>query len=226
MLRDTTTVRPELDSEHVLATSKLGVELAPTLDRDTWLTLIGRVAQATRNAAAESDTLAAWLGDLLIYDEGRYRGQISEIARAAGMHPTTVRNAKLVCSRIPLSRRRDTLSWSHHCEVGKAFRDLDAICKWLEIAETEKLTRTQLRQRIRAARRISSAPAHAAEHAAPFALLRELRAVDRLLRRGSPAWQTWSPQACRRALEEVAALDGFLAELRTRAAKNGPARVT
>lgn len=218
MLPDLEGIRAGLPNEHVVSSGKLGLELAPSIDRATWARLVGHLAKATRGITENSDTLTAWIGDVLAYGGGKYRGQIAEYAHAAGLHPTTLRNAKLVCSRIPLSRRRDTLSWSHHCEIAKAFAEVGEIDRWLQLAEAERLSRAELRQRIRAARKSTAASVCSDDEVAPFALLRELRALDRLLRHKQAAWQSWSPAVCQRALSEITALERFVAQLRTRAA--------
>ena len=46
-------------------------------------------------------------------------GQLRVLAREIGFDEGTLRNRKWVAARIPLSRRRDTLSWSHHEAVAK-----------------------------------------------------------------------------------------------------------
>ena len=103
--------------------TRLGLALAPKIETDQWRRLAAHVAGLTRHATGARQTLTAWLGDVLVYGADRGRGLITECAHAAGLDPGTLRNAKMVCSRIPMSRRHDALSWSHHCEVGLAFRD-------------------------------------------------------------------------------------------------------
>ena len=61
-------------------------------------------------------------------------GQLRVLAREIGFDEGTLRNRKWVAARIPLSRRRDTLSWSHHEAVAKLDDgDADAL---LAAAET------------------------------------------------------------------------------------------
>jgi hypothetical protein len=146
-----------------------------------------------------------------------------ELAYAAGLHPTTLRNAKLVCSRIPVSCRRDELSWSHHCEIGKTFTAANDITHWLQVAVEEKLTRTELRQRIRMQR---ASPALAAPDGSPldtehFSLLRELRAIDRHLQKSRPLWEQWSGQSCRLAQAELESLAAFVQAIQDKAGASG-----
>jgi hypothetical protein len=209
----------DLPREHIEAASRLGLALKPGLNLENWSRLVAGVTQLTGRASRGRDTLTAWLGDLLAFGGGKYRGQITEYAKAAGLDPGTLRSAKLVCSRIPLLCRHNTLSWSHHCEVGKAFKAPDEIKAWLDTAAREGLSVRELRKRIR--RHLAGptkpdggpAPAGAA---APFALLRELRAVGRFVKNHPEVWREWSPETCELALSEMQPVVDFLSEIRAK----------
>lgn len=207
-----------LPQEHIEKASQLGLSLKPGLSLEAWSRLVASVVQMTGRASLRRDTLTAWLGDLLAFGGGKYRGQITEYAKAAGLDPGTLRSAKLVCSRIPLLCRHNTLSWSHHCEVGKAFKSPAEIKTWLETAARESLSVRELRKRIRlhlaGPNKPSGGPAPT--EAAPFALLRELRAVGRFVKNHPEAWQEWSPATCELALLEMQPLIDFLSEIRAR----------
>lgn len=208
-----------LPREHIEEASRLGLALKPGLDLANWSNLVAQLVQMTGRASRNRDTLTAWLGDLLAFGGGRYRGQISEYAKAAGLDPGTLRAAKLVCSRIPLLSRHNTLSWSHHCEVGKAFKAPAEIESWLNLAEREGLSVRELRKRIRQHLAGPTAPdggAASASGAAPFALLRELRAVGRFVQNHSEVWQEWSPATCELALSEMRPILDFLEEMQAR----------
>jgi hypothetical protein len=201
--------------------AKLGLVLPADLPRETWSQLAGRLAQASGAGANRIETLTAWLGDLLAHGERNHRGHISELATVAGLSPATLRNAKLVCSRIPVSCRRDSLPWAHHCEVGKAFESLEEIGRWLDIAATEKLSKAQLRKRIREYKKglrggVSREPGI---DVGTFALLRDLRVTDRLVSTQHDIWQRWSPETCRAALQEIEQLAEFVGKLTQRAEK-------
>lgn len=210
-----------LPQEHVETASRLGLFLKPDLNLENWSRLVAAVVQMTGQASSRRNTLTAWLGDLLAFGGGKYRGQITEYAKAADLDPGTLRVAKLVCSRIPLLCRHNTLSWSHHCEVGKAFKVPAEIESWLKLAEREGLSVRELRKRIRQhlAGPIGpdSGPASAGV-AAPFALLRELRAVGRFVQNHSEVWQEWSPATCELALSEMQPIADFLEEMKARGA--------
>jgi TPR repeat protein len=138
-----------LPKDGVQSATRLGLCLSPNLGAEVWSRLVAGVAQAAGRSSSSRGTLTVWLGDLLAYGEGRYKGQIKEYARAAGLEPGTLRMAKLVCSRIPVFSRLNTVSWAHHCEIGTAFRDPVDIKLWLERAAKEGYSKTELRKRIR-----------------------------------------------------------------------------
>jgi hypothetical protein len=210
-----------LPREHVTEAARFGLALNPGLDLESWSKLVAHIVQIAGRNGRNRDTLTAWLGDLLAFGGGKYRGQITEYAKAAGLDPGTLRAAKLVCSRIPLLCRHNVLSWSHHCEVGKAFKTPDEIKSWLDIAAREGLSVRELRKRIRQyvadPTPPDSGPA-AAGGVAPFALLRELRAVGRFVRNHSEVWQEWSPATCELALSEMQPIVDFIEEIKARKA--------
>ena len=180
-----------------------GRVFTPGLETDAWRGLVAHVARLVRTSAGARQTSTAWLGDVLAYGETGGRGLITECAAATGINPGTLRNAKMVCLRIPVSCRRDTLSWTHHCEVGIAFANPQEIERWLAVAEAEGLSAMALRRRIRS----HVASLHEQRGASPdesaiteFQLMRELRAGDRFLDRHRAAWRQWSPTAAQFAL--------------------------
>ena len=208
-----------LPQTHVQEASRLGLALKPGMDIKTWSQFVAGLAQVAGRISRDRDTVTAWLGDLLAYGGGKYRGQITEYAMAAGLDPGTLRIAKLVCSRIPVLSRLNTLSWTHHCEVGKAFKAPDEIKFWLSLAEREGLSVRELRKRIRQHRAGPSSPDSgpaAASNVVPFALFRELRAVCRFVENHAEVWQEWSPETCELALSELQSIVGFIEEMKTR----------
>ena len=205
--------------------TRLGLALAPRLENEQWRQLVAHVAGLARTATGARQTLTAWLGDALAYGGDRGRGLITECAEAAGLDAGTLRNAKMVCTRIPVSWRHDALSWTHHCEVGLAFSDRAEIERWLVVAETERLSTSALRRRVRlhVACRGGVAPKRATDSSvAAFRLMRELRAVGRSLARERHSWRRWSPGAARLALEELRSITGFVDDVRARALAASP----
>lgn len=210
----------ELPRIGIAQAGRLGLDLVPQIDQEAWRHLVAHIARLTRTTTGARQTLTAWLGDALAYAEISYRGRIVTCATEAGLEPGTLRNAKLVCSRIPVSCRHDALSWTHHCEVGLAFADPAEIERWLDLAESEKLSTAELRRRIRThlSGRDRRSPGPVAEGSVEiFELLRELRAISRFLEHRRSTWQKWPPGAARLALQELRPLADFVDGVRTRA---------
>lgn len=210
----------ELPGAAVAHAGRLGLALAPQLDQETWGQLVADLARLARTTTGARQTLTAWLGDALAYGENSYRGRIVTCAGEAGLEPGTLRNAKMVCTRIPLSCRHDALSWTHHCEVGLAFANPNEIEWWLAQAEAEKLSTAALRKRIRVhiARRLrTTAAAGALRSVETFQMMRELRAACRVVVQHRNLSRSWSPGTARAALEEVQPLTDFIDAVRARA---------
>jgi hypothetical protein len=203
--------------------TRLGLRLKPGLEREAWRGLVTRVARLVRTSTGARQTLIAWLA----YGEAGGRGLITECAAATGINAGTLRNAKMVCLRIPVSCRRDTLSWTHHCEVGIAFADPQEIERWLAVAESEGLSAMALRRRIRAhAASLREQRGASLDEASitAFQLMRELRAGDRMLDRHRAAWRQWSPEAAKMALQELRAVTDFVDTMRARALEPATSR--
>src|SRR6266704_3105375 len=58
-----------------------------------------------------------WIGDWLNYGEKQWGHTYEQAEEATGFDNQTLRNDKWVASRVPLSLRRDNLSYHHHKEV-------------------------------------------------------------------------------------------------------------
>ena len=216
-----------LPPDRIVGATRLGLTLAPRLDPAAWRTLVAQVAGLARSATGARQTLTAWLGDALAYGEGG-RGLITECAAATGLDAGTLRNAKMVCLRIPVSCRHDALSWTHHCEVGLAFAEPHEIARWMQVAEVEKLSTAELRRRVRAhiARKCASAvasPKGVKPSVAAFQLIRDLRAMSRRLGQQRELWRRWSPDTSQFALAELVPLTEFVDAVRARAFTPGPA---
>lgn len=217
---------PELESllrdvpgAHVQQASPLGLILSPNLDAGSWSALVATVVQLSGRVSRHRETATAWLGDLLAFGHGKYRGQITAYAEAAGLDPGTLRVAKLVCSRIPVLSRHNALSWSHHCEVGRACKEPRDIQHWLNLAATERLSVRGLRKRIR--QHLAQAqPAEVDDFTdgpnLRFKLLRGLHEMGRLVQKHPDTWAEWSVETCEHALVEMQPIIAFIEAVRTR----------
>jgi hypothetical protein len=138
------------------------------LPYEEWLRVGGRLGVAGRSAGW-------WLGDWLRYGTARYGTKYTAALRVTGYDRQTLMNMVYVATRFDASRRRESLSWSHHAELaGLEAAEQD---QWLERACADRLTVRELRLEIHCARRQiaaaqeaghagESASADAARHAA------------------------------------------------------------
>jgi hypothetical protein len=211
-----------LPARAVTGASHLGLAVASDLDGQGWHELIGRLAQLAQTSHGSRQTLTAWLGDVLAHERAPQRGQITQCASIAGLDPGTLRNAKLVCRRIPMSRRHDALTWSHHCEIALAFSVPEEIEKWLDLAEKEGLPTAELRQRIRHHLAESRSDAHSGVSTIPFRLMRDLRTAARTAEQLRGVWRRWSASTAELALTEIQGLTVFIDAIRKRTASHLP----
>ena len=92
--------------------------------------------------------VAWWIGDWLRYGNHAYGERYIRAARVTGYDAQTLMNMVYVASHFPPTRRRGSLSWSHHAEL--AALEPDEQDTWLNRAETERLSVRCLRQELRA----------------------------------------------------------------------------
>lgn len=84
-----------------------------------------------------------WLGDWVRYGNARYGERYETAARVTGYEVQSLMNMAYVASRYEISRRRETLSWSHHAEVAALAPDGQDV--WLDRAQREGLSVQALR---------------------------------------------------------------------------------
>lgn len=88
-----------------------------------------------------------WIGDWLNYGERRWGEDHAQAVDQTGFSDDTIYHDKWVAEHVEVCRRRQTLSWSHHAQVAKlepAEQDY-----WLDLAETNAWTRSELRSEMR-----------------------------------------------------------------------------
>lgn len=94
-----------------------------------------------------------WIGDWIRYGTARWGEKYAQAAKVTGYDPKSLRNLAYVASRFDLSRRRDTLSWSHHAEL--AVLEPGEQDRWLELASAKRLSVADLRIELRTSRRLA-----------------------------------------------------------------------
>jgi hypothetical protein len=87
-----------------------------------------------------------WLADWAAFGDREY-GQLKEFCDLNGFSYQTISNLASVARGVESSRRRESLSFSHHVEV--AALPAREQTKWLGATEKEKLSVVELRRRIR-----------------------------------------------------------------------------
>ena len=131
--------------------SRRGLDLPENLTFEQWAA-IGTTLKNTHQSLM-------WdLGDWLLYGQNKKWGEKYDRAiEATGYDYGTLRNAKSVAKRFPLSRRRDKLTFAHHQEVA-SLADKDAE-RLLDHAEAEHLSRNDLRARVAGVKAAAAAKA-------------------------------------------------------------------
>ncbi len=94
-----------------------------------------------------------WVGDWLNYGEQRWGEMYTQAIDMTGYDYQTLANEKYIASRIDFYRRRENLSFSHHAEV--AALPPEEQDYWLDKAESEGLTRSELRRLIKTQKALS-----------------------------------------------------------------------
>lgn len=129
--------RPRGESQ-VLAT-RVGLRFPRKLAFSEW-------ERAGHQLTRVVDSSAWCLGDWLVYGQTHYTDSYRRVIDATGLDYGTLRNYASVARRVPLSRRRDTLTFQHHAEVAGLPGDEQEM--WLDRAEKQKWSRNQLRHRL------------------------------------------------------------------------------
>ncbi len=216
MTIESTKLLRRLPQDMVVSAGPLGLVIRPGLGPNDLRHLAATLAGSIRVHSGTNLTLTAWLGDVLAQAGPGCRGLAAACAQATGLNPGTLRNAAMVCRRIPPSRRHDRLTWSHHYEVGLVCSDSGAIERWLSRAAAEQWSARDLRRHLRLylatgtnAPRLSSPTSHPV-----FAIMRELRATDRLLANRARLWGTWTTAAAQAALRDLPHFVQFVDRLR------------
>jgi hypothetical protein len=128
-----------------------GLVIPDGLSYDDWMR-VGR-------AVVDVNRMATWaIGDWLVYGNDRFRKShwgdrepselYADISEKTGLAEQTLRNAATVCRRLPISRRRDHVTFSHAVEiVGRA--DPDEHEAWVDYVSQGGVSVRQLRDRLR-----------------------------------------------------------------------------
>lgn len=163
-------------------TTRVGLRIPANLTFEGW-------EHAGRHIAQVLNTSAWCLGDWLVFGQDKYPDRYRRAIAAAGLDYQTLRNYAWVVRRFEVPRRRQRLSFQHHAEVA-SLPPVEQE-RWLDRAEAEGWSKSQLRKHVRSSRH------DAASTAEPMPLLPRVHlSVDRIAR-----WRAAAAQS-HRALDE------------------------
>jgi hypothetical protein len=96
-----------------------------------------------------------WVGDWLVYGEGRFGDSFAQAAASTGLAEQTLLNRMYVCRNVAPEIRRVALGFSVHAEVASCSTAREQR-KWLDRAERGNWNRQQLREAMKATRKDTS----------------------------------------------------------------------
>lgn len=120
--------------------TKTGAFVVKPASFDEWYAVFSWCQQA-------SGAIQFWIGDLLEYGEKSYGEKYTQALEMTGYAEQTLMNASWVARSIHKSDRKENLSFAHHAEVAPLKPEDQR--RWLDKAETEGMTRQQLRESIK-----------------------------------------------------------------------------
>jgi len=127
--------------------TRLGLEIAEDLTPEATATLFACLEHIA--------SCSNWLwGDALAYASRKWGNRYvdskyKQASEATSLAVQTLKNARFTAERIPMTRRRTKLTFTHHAEVAFNFSDEAPQEQWLDRAISEKWTAIQLRKNIR-----------------------------------------------------------------------------
>lgn len=114
--------------------------LHPDTSFDRWMSIGEALKQMEKS-------VMWWIGDWCNFGERKYGEKYTQAMEASGYTYQAVADAAWVAARIEISRRRETLTFTHHREVA-ALATQEEADDLLDRAETEKLSTRDMRQEV------------------------------------------------------------------------------
>jgi hypothetical protein len=128
--------------------SPVGWTVRETIDLAEWVA-------AGQNLGTMSRCSQWWLGDWIRYGNARFGERYVRAAKVTGYDVQSLMNMVWVASAFVISRRREKLSWSHHETLASLGEEEQE--RWLDVACERRLSVSDLRTELRAARARSTA---------------------------------------------------------------------
>lgn len=129
-----------LEDAGALSPSRLDLSSRPDLSVETCMSLAAFFGQINNSSRW-------WIAGLLEYVEMRHGEFVAQVADATGLAPQTIENILSISRRVPPERRVDGVTFSVHAEVA-ALPPVDQ-SRWLKIAKEQRLTKVELRAKIK-----------------------------------------------------------------------------
>lgn len=147
-----------------------GLQFNPNTDRETWLNITQQLCVYFERSAIRFIHSHFCLGDAMNYGENAYGEDYAQVIDTTRgimrLSAKSVENLAWLASRVPPENRRDDLTITHH-EIVAAL-DPSEQNTWLDKAENEAMTTSELRKEVRAAhppkRKQKAAPVNGKEY--------------------------------------------------------------
>jgi hypothetical protein len=110
------------------------------IDFDEWARHGHRLGTAGRGASW-------WIGDWLNYGDAKYGEHYARASEITGYEVQSLMNMAYVASHFEISRRRETVSWSHHAELAPLSPEEQEA--WLDRVEDARISVRDLRHELR-----------------------------------------------------------------------------
>jgi hypothetical protein len=131
--------------------SEHGIKFKPGTPRDTWLYVVNQLTTMFESSHRLHIRVMFLLGDALTFGEAAYGEEFAQAIdltrKVLQLSEKTIKNASWICSSIDPSRRRETLTFSHHEVVAPL--DPEEQSEFLDQAESENLTVSALKKIIK-----------------------------------------------------------------------------
>jgi len=132
--------------------TRLGLVLPDDLSHADWLRIGGKVTETVASAM--------WImGDWLVFGHKHYGDSLwhgrtpielyDRLADETGYASGTLQNARMVCARIPRSRRRENVTYSHAQEIVARCDSQEDIEGWVDYVSNERPSTKALREKLR-----------------------------------------------------------------------------
>lgn len=117
------------------------------LTQDDCEKLGGAISQAVESFESALDSFHWVMGDFILLVERRFPEEASQLVESLDIAPASKSQYARVAERVPMARRREELSWSHHRSIvalEPALQD-----EWLAKASESNWTRNELESQMR-----------------------------------------------------------------------------